>query len=238
VTDEGKAPTEKWIADKGAKYAYAYDKGGKLSRAVGVTGIPHALLIDPSGVVVWEGGPGSLTDAMVEQYLAGSLAKPLWEWPKSAAPIRKEVAKRQYGKAIEAADKLAQGGDAEATSIRDSLRAIVDTRAQSLKKLVDAGDFLRANDAATAIKKECAGLPAAVEATAALDRIAGDDEAKRVIKGQQQVRKLTEEKIQSEKDVAEVLKKADAIAKQYAGTAAERDARAFADDLRERTSKG
>jgi hypothetical protein len=40
VTGEGKKDTEPWIESKGAKYAYAYDKGGAFARWFGVGGIP------------------------------------------------------------------------------------------------------------------------------------------------------------------------------------------------------
>ena len=52
VTLEGKAPTEKWITEKGVKYGYAYDKGGKFQRAMGVAGIPHSILLDATGKIV------------------------------------------------------------------------------------------------------------------------------------------------------------------------------------------
>ena len=82
VTSEGAGSTEPWIDEKGARYAYAYDKGGQLSRWFGVSGIPHAALVDPMGEVVWTGHPGKLDSKLVEQSLAGALAKPVWAWPK------------------------------------------------------------------------------------------------------------------------------------------------------------
>ena len=65
VTSEGESQTEPWVESKGARYAYAYDRGGKLSRALGVTGIPNAVLVDPSGTILWQGNPGSLTNELV-----------------------------------------------------------------------------------------------------------------------------------------------------------------------------
>lgn len=49
MTHESKSDTEPWIESKGAKYAYAYDKGGKFQSQLGVGGIPHAFLVDPTG---------------------------------------------------------------------------------------------------------------------------------------------------------------------------------------------
>src|SRR5262245_44923612 len=77
VTDEGESDTVKWIAAKKVKYAYAYDKGGKLKRFFGVQGIPHAVLVDATGTVVWDGHPASLDPATIEKALGGALPKPM-----------------------------------------------------------------------------------------------------------------------------------------------------------------
>ena len=50
VTSEGASDTVKWIAEKGVKYAYGYDKSGKFSAYCGVSGIPHAVLFNPSEI--------------------------------------------------------------------------------------------------------------------------------------------------------------------------------------------
>jgi len=52
-------------------YYVAIDTTGTMNRAVEVRGIPHALLIDPDGIVRFEGHPGYLTPDAV----AGLLAK-------------------------------------------------------------------------------------------------------------------------------------------------------------------
>ena len=38
-------------------YAVAIDTQARTKKAVGVTGIPHVLIIDPQGIVRWEGFP-------------------------------------------------------------------------------------------------------------------------------------------------------------------------------------
>jgi cytochrome c biogenesis protein CcmG/thiol:disulfide interchange protein DsbE len=43
-------------------YAIASDPQGRMERELKVTGIPHCILIDPSGVVRYEGHPGYLTE--------------------------------------------------------------------------------------------------------------------------------------------------------------------------------
>ena len=91
VTGEGKGDTEKWVESKGAEYPYGYDKGGKIRSYFGVTGIPHAVLIDPTGTIVWRGNPGGLSNATIEASLGGALAEPLWKWPDAAKKVRQAL---------------------------------------------------------------------------------------------------------------------------------------------------
>ena len=51
-------------------YYVAVDPGARSSREVGVTGIPHALLIDPKGIVRFEGMPAYLTEASLAKIIA------------------------------------------------------------------------------------------------------------------------------------------------------------------------
>ena len=49
------------------EYAVASDTQGRMSNAAGVRGIPHAMLLDPSGIVRFEGHPGYLSDAVLKK---------------------------------------------------------------------------------------------------------------------------------------------------------------------------
>jgi len=51
-------------------YYVAVDGQARSSRDVGVMGIPHALLIDPKGIVRFEGQPGYLTEASLSRIIA------------------------------------------------------------------------------------------------------------------------------------------------------------------------
>ena len=61
-------------------YFSAIDTKGRTSEEIGIQGIPHVLLIDPSGTVAWQGYPldeeNGLTtariQAMMDKYLAGA----------------------------------------------------------------------------------------------------------------------------------------------------------------------
>ena len=56
-------------------YAVAIDTQARMKKAVGVTGIPHVLIIDPQGIVRWEGFPLLDGFELTEQVVADILAK-------------------------------------------------------------------------------------------------------------------------------------------------------------------
>jgi thiol-disulfide isomerase/thioredoxin len=56
ISDEP-AATVQSVADPLIEYAVAIDKQARTENAVGVTAVPHLMLIDPRGYVRWEGYP-------------------------------------------------------------------------------------------------------------------------------------------------------------------------------------
>ena len=52
------------------EYAFAVDTKGETKKSLEVTGIPHVLLIDPSGIVRWEGFPFLGGHELTEQVVA------------------------------------------------------------------------------------------------------------------------------------------------------------------------
>lgn len=225
MTGEGKGDTEKWIESKGAKYPYAYDKGGKIQNFFGISGIPHAVLIDATGTVVWSGHPGSLTKDMIEKSLAGALTEPLWAWPDSARKVRQAVQKRQFSKAIDEAKAL--GADGE--KIAAALESLVSGRLAALKAAADAGDWFAVEERGKSLEKEFAGLSAVDEVKALLARLKDDRQAQAVLGAQKEVRKLTAGRIKKG-DIPRIEKRLGEIAAQFPGSGAARDAqRAIAD---------
>ncbi len=55
------------------KYYSAIDTQGRTSNEIGIEGIPHVLLVDPSGSVCWQGYPadeeGGLNSATVQRLI-------------------------------------------------------------------------------------------------------------------------------------------------------------------------
>ncbi len=69
VTDEEKGIIEPFMKKLPMHYSVAIDTNGKLGTAFGIEAIPHAMLVDKSGKIVWEGHPMELTDAAIEKIL-------------------------------------------------------------------------------------------------------------------------------------------------------------------------
>jgi len=219
VTSEGKSPTEKWVEEKGADYAYAYDKGEKLFRALGGTGLPHAALIDPSGTVVWKGHPAGLTAKTIEEHLDGTLETPVFEWPDSAKNVRKALQKEQYASAIDVAEKL---GD-EGAEIASQLRRMVAARLAGLRKLYAEGDYLGVEVMGERCARAFAKLPEGEEAEALLKQLSSDEEAQRILDVQKDIDRTISGRIKK-KDRERILEDLREITREYAGTAAARDA--------------
>jgi thiol-disulfide isomerase/thioredoxin len=69
VTDEDPKTVRQFTREVPIEYSAAIDPNGKLSRHFGISGIPHAFLVNKSGQIVWEGHPMSLNDAEIEKIL-------------------------------------------------------------------------------------------------------------------------------------------------------------------------
>jgi cytochrome c biogenesis protein CcmG, thiol:disulfide interchange protein DsbE len=68
LTDEPEAAVRQ-MTDPHIEYAVAIDTQQRMIRTLGVTGIPHCILVDPHGIVRYEGMPNYLDDAKLEHFL-------------------------------------------------------------------------------------------------------------------------------------------------------------------------
>lgn len=229
MTDEPQEVTEDWVAKKGAKYAYAYDKGGKLSNFFGVSGIPHAVLVDATGKIVWRGHPASLDGKVIEKALEGALTLPMWEWPASAKTARAAAQKQNWADAIAAAAKVpeADGGPA----VADALKHLVAGRVAKMKADLQARNFLSAQDSAAALAKSLGSLPEKAEADSVLAAIKADKDAAKVIKGQQQIRSIRGANPSKRKEIDAAIEDLKKIAKDLPDTFAATEANALIEAL-------
>ena len=232
MTGETKAKTDSWIAEAGAKFAYAYDPGKKLMRELGVSGIPAAFLIDPSGTIVWSGHPSNLQANVIESHLGGALRLPVWEWPKSTAGVKKSLAKGDFAKAHEEATSLAAKGEPDAEAIATAISGLIAGKIKAVESALAAGDMLGATTKAEALVKGLKGRDADVERVEKiLDQIGEDKSAKEIIKGQKLLAKLKSNPPQGKRDIEKLIPTLAKVAKKYEGTIVERDANAWRAEL-------
>jgi hypothetical protein len=231
VTGEGKKDTEPWIEQKHVKYGYAYDKGGKLASKLGVSGIPHAFLVNAQGKIVWDGHPGELTDKQIESALGGALPTPLFDLPANATAVKTALAKHAYAAALAEAGKLseADGGP----QLKSVVQGIVTGRVQTLNGALKEGDLLTASDLAGALKKELEGLPEAPEADKALAEIKANKDADKLIAAQKKARAIGDQKLGKRAEFEKALADLKKIAKDFPSTYVAKEA----DDIATQISK-
>ncbi len=74
LSDETEDAVRKLVNPR-IEYSIAIDTQARMKKAVGVTGIPHALLIDQQGIVRWEGFPFLQGYELNEKVVADIIAK-------------------------------------------------------------------------------------------------------------------------------------------------------------------
>jgi peroxiredoxin len=236
VTDEGVPDTERFVQKNAMRYAYAYDKGGKLARHFGVEGIPHSVLIDPTGVVVWSGHPGKLEEALLMKATTGALPKPLWEWPAGAKSVRAALVKGDLKSAVDQAGKLApaDGG----ADIQAALQAMIRGKVEIVTSAQAKGDYLLAQNGALALQKELVGLPEAEQVKKVAADIAANKEALEVIKGQQKVAKIRGKNPSKKKEINAAIEDLRKLREDYPGTYVATEIDALIVLLQEQLRKG
>lgn len=231
VTHEPKSPTEGFVEATGMRYAYGYDTSMELMRALGVRAFPTAVLVDPGGVIVWQGHPGELSERIVEKALAGALTTPVWEWPKSGKSARKAIGKRAYGKALEALAKLEEPWANEA---RASITTMATAWVDSIESALEAGNYRYVREGLSEGKTRLDGIEELETRLAELaDRYKADPAAKEGLKLQDKLDKLLDRRLNTAKDVSELIRELEQFRADNPGTWAADEAGRRIDGLRD-----
>lgn len=69
VTDEDKQTVRNFEKTVPIEYTVGFDPYKKLNEDFGIKGIPHAMIVDSAGKIVWEGHPMSMQDSDIEAVL-------------------------------------------------------------------------------------------------------------------------------------------------------------------------
>lgn len=202
----------------GGEYAYAYGKG-KLFSQVGAGGYPHALLVDSTGTIIYQGHPSGINEGLVAKAVETALAVPLYEWPDDLKKAAKSLRKGDLGKALSAVEAK---GEAHAV-IAASLQKMVEGRVAAVQKAADTGDWLAVKTSGETLADAVKGRPEADAVDALLDLLKKGD-AKDILKAQEKIEKIFDRDIKS-KQYEGLQKKINKIAEDFpANAAVQRDA--------------
>ena len=235
MTDESASLTEPWIAKHKASYAYAYDKGGKLKRYFGVSGIPHAILVDATGTVAWRGHPASLKESTIEEHLAGTLAKPLYEWTPSAKGVAKRLLKGEYSGALADARALSEAD--EGPAIVAQVQGLIDGKVAKVESWLAAGNFLDVLESGGELAKGLKDHEQQAKVEGLVAQVEAKSDAKPVIDAQKKIRRLRAKDPSKRKEIQGQMDDLEKIRNEMRGTYAAEEAGAYLDQLRERLAR-
>ncbi len=78
LSDEPAEKVTEFMKGSPMDYHVAVDSSKSMSKALGIQGIPHVMIVSPDGVVRWQGFPGSqedpLTEAVIQQIVDAAKA--------------------------------------------------------------------------------------------------------------------------------------------------------------------
>jgi cytochrome c biogenesis protein CcmG/thiol:disulfide interchange protein DsbE len=66
ITDEDPVVVKAFQKDVPMDYPVGIDKKDTVGSGFGITGIPHAMLVDKTGKIVWEGHPAQLKESQID----------------------------------------------------------------------------------------------------------------------------------------------------------------------------
>ena len=217
VARESKAAVEAFVEETKAEYPFLIEDGA-TRKAYGITSIPHAALIGPSGRVVWKGNPGSLQDSIIEEQL--DKARLLPELPSALSSVGKDLAKQKYASARGKAEKACEHKYEDVQTAAKAVVEWIDWFSTSTMESAALDDEKgKAYDAWLAyelVADAYKGLDIAKDAEAKAKALEKDDEKGKAIDAGRKFAKLMEDiEGQSPK---KALRKVEPYVKKYEGT--------------------
>jgi thiol-disulfide isomerase/thioredoxin len=183
LTDEPKAKVEPFAKEMGMIYPVGC--GSKSSGAYGVTGIPHAAIVDTAGNVVWEGHP---MQPDFESTLEAQITKtpPKVSQTKGPTPledISAAMQKAQFGRAAALLAKFQIPEDNtaaknQAERIRKALVAQAPARLAQGEKSLAAKEYYKASEAFQDVTLMAPRSPQAKKAEERLKALQADEKIK------------------------------------------------------------
>lgn len=182
MTDGPADKTHTWAKRLGVKYAYGFDSSQYCLRQ-NVFVYPFALLVDASGVVVWRGKPGDVTGKLLTPHLAGTLTKPLCDWPEELDEVVRLLRHDRLAMALSRCQAITKDKKALA-SYPGEVQKLISASVAGLETLLRTGDFAQALERGERIESHLGKLPEATRVKAVMKTLRTSEAAKAGLKQQ------------------------------------------------------
>jgi len=193
MSNEAADKVEPFIEQNGMVYRVGLDAGAAM-KAYGVTGIPHAFLIDKDGKVLWADHPSNLKESDIEKALEGA-TPPGGKLTGQLEPVQMLLDKGQAGRALATLVTLQQSGKlpAEAKEQAQKAQARLEREAKAalahVQELLTKGTAFQAVLAFQDIATRFEGSEHGSAAQAALERMGKDEAGKRAVDAAARIQK-------------------------------------------------
>jgi len=186
VTADDAPTAAEWLERLEARYPHARDAELRLQIELGFRPLPFAVLVDPCGVIVWQGNPADLAMEAIEAQLADALALPAQRWPAEAKPVREALRAKAYAEA----ERLARGVPERGAELARFVGRLVARRGELLEGALAGADYLGADELAAELEHGLADGALRTRAVAVRAEIAAKDGARAVLDAQLRLREL------------------------------------------------
>lgn len=245
ITSDSKSSLADFIKQHGITYPVAHDTRREVFRLYGVRGIPHCLLLDVRGKVVWEGHSASIPREKIEQLLKEVQLYKLREVVDSLKPAKKYFESMKFGKAWQAAQKVLTNENAteeekkDANYICQEVEKAARSKFESIDYYVNERYYLRAIKELKWVKKHFAGTKFSPQAQQRLRKLMQDKQVKREMRAARILEQLKyrETKARKRKEKLALAKSYRLFAQQYEGTRAAEEAAQRAQKLEQEAER-
>ncbi len=189
LTAESKSKVETFAREMGMIYPVGC--GSSASGAYGVRGIPHAFIVDPTGVIAWHGHPAGALGAAIEKQLKATPPSLMSQKDKAAAvallaKVEALVKKEQYAVASAMLARLKRAEDdpriaGRVARIRTMFVARAEEALKNARKQIEAKQYYEASLALGHAVALAPGAQQDAEARKLLRELLKDDEARAAV---------------------------------------------------------
>lgn len=229
VTGDDAATAAEWLARFGERYPHARDAELALQIELGFRPLPFAVLVDPCGVIVWQGNPGDVPLETIAAQLEGALALPAHRWSAAAAPVREALRAGEYARA----ERLARSLPERSAEIAALVGRVTARRGELLEAAFAREDYLGADELAAELERGLEECALRSRAEAVRSEIAARAGANAVLAAQRGLRDLWSGvgSVASTLQADELAAKIRALSDAHRGTQVERSAAAHLETI-------